>query len=742
MVVPSKLTSQWLWAAAAAILTVTPAWADGELDTSFGTNGIVKIAFPGSSHGYLRDIAVVNGFLEAAGYERESEVGGSFLVGCSTPFPDLFIVKVSLSGAVVGAPSSYGQQIIKCPSSLLVDSATGDIYVSGYVSWDSHEAVIAQFDSSGNLIASFPSGGNSEATRILLDNQARLIAPSLYVAEFGLEQVTLLRLSAQGGQLTGGFLTRSHLPSVYRMSLAAVTQDASSGAYYVGGAGHCQYASSCPVLTPNAPAQFVMRLNADSGSLDTNYGSGGVAAVFSLPSGELNAITLDGSSNVLIGGDAGGMDVGLVSAGYVVRLDPSGAPDPSFGTQGVVQNIGDSIVDVRSDARSRVYALASTSQLLRFKVNGTPDASFSSSSNVQTLNGGGSSWQSIQFADSSRSSVYLVGGAAGCQTGCSNAATTALIAKVTLGSNVGGPGLTTTVLNSSATTIDFGQPITLTATVTGARPTGVVTFKDGPTTLATESLSSGSASYSTSTLALGSHTLTAAYAGDSNNAPSTSQRVTETVALFTTSIVLTASAQTATSGQSVTFFATVTGADPAGTVVFSDGNTVLATVNLSSGLASYSTAALAVGLHNISATFHGDNNHAASTATLVETIRAAAAPSAAGGSGGGGGSIALIDLAALLCVGLWRALAAGCRGRGIGVARNQYRHVPDTLSVRGTSVKTCVGVPRLSAPFAMPYRSGCEFKAFLRKAATSKLGHVNRARTLRTFAEGSERRPM
>jgi hypothetical protein len=55
-------------------LIAIPTWADGELDTNFGTNGIIKIAFPGSSRGYLRDIAVVNGVLEAAGYERESEV--------------------------------------------------------------------------------------------------------------------------------------------------------------------------------------------------------------------------------------------------------------------------------------------------------------------------------------------------------------------------------------------------------------------------------------------------------------------------------------------------------------------------------------------------------------------------------------------------------------------------------------------------------------------------------------------
>jgi hypothetical protein len=348
-----------------------PVWADGELDTSFGTNGTVKIAFPGSTRGYLRDVAVVNGLLEAAGYERESEVGGSFLQGCSTPFPDIFIVKLSLSGVVMGSPSSHAQQAVQCPSSLEVDSVTGDVYVTGYVFDGNQDTVVAQFDSSGSLIASYPSvavgRGSCEATRALFDNEGRFVAPCRFFDDFTFELISALRLSAKGGQLTGGFLANSHLPPVYRVALTAIAQDLSSGAYYVGGAGDCLFVNTCPVSTPHAPTQVVIRLNADSGSLDTNYGSGGVAAVFSLPSGELNAITLDGSGNVVIGGDAGEVDVKPVSPGYLARFDPMGRPDATFGTQGVVQSISDSIVDVRTDVESRVYALGYSSSLQRFR---------------------------------------------------------------------------------------------------------------------------------------------------------------------------------------------------------------------------------------------------------------------------------------------------------------------------------------------------------------------------------------
>jgi RHS repeat-associated protein len=87
-------------------------------------------------------------------------------------------------------------------------------------------------------------------------------------------------------------------------------------------------------------------------------------------------------------------------------------------------------------------------------------------------------------------------------------------------------GPTTTVFFSSAGTAPVGHSITLTATVTGASPTGTVTFKDGAATVGSSTLTGGVATLSTSALALGSHTLSAQYSGDTNNDPSTSTGVT------------------------------------------------------------------------------------------------------------------------------------------------------------------------------------------------------------------------
>jgi len=56
-------------------------------------------------------------------------------------------------------------------------------------------------------------------------------------------------------------------------------------------------------------------------------------------------------------------------------------------------------------------------------------------------------------------------------------------------------------------------------------PSGTVTFRDGSTVLGTGTLVNGVASFSTSSLALGSHSITASYGGDVNDLTSASSSV-------------------------------------------------------------------------------------------------------------------------------------------------------------------------------------------------------------------------
>jgi len=83
---------------------------------------------------------------------------------------------------------------------------------------------------------------------------------------------------------------------------------------------------------------------------------------------------------------------------------------------------------------------------------------------------------------------------------------------------------TTTTISPSATNVNAGTSVTFTATVTPSSATGTVNFYDnGSTTaLGTGALSSGTATFSTSTLPTGSNSVTATYGGDATDGVSTS----------------------------------------------------------------------------------------------------------------------------------------------------------------------------------------------------------------------------
>lgn len=90
---------------------------------------------------------------------------------------------------------------------------------------------------------------------------------------------------------------------------------------------------------------------------------------------------------------------------------------------------------------------------------------------------------------------------------------------------------TTTALRSSRNPSTLGQLVKFTATVTSptTTPTGAVTFMDGSNALGTVNLAGGKASFSTSALSTGSHSITAVYGGTANIIGSVSAVLVQTV---------------------------------------------------------------------------------------------------------------------------------------------------------------------------------------------------------------------
>lgn len=92
---------------------------------------------------------------------------------------------------------------------------------------------------------------------------------------------------------------------------------------------------------------------------------------------------------------------------------------------------------------------------------------------------------------------------------------------------------TTTQLTSSANPSTAGQPVTLTATVTGNAPVGQVVFGEPGVTLGSADLTAGVATLVVSSLSVGAHAITATYSGDESNDYSVGT-LTQTVAGPTT----------------------------------------------------------------------------------------------------------------------------------------------------------------------------------------------------------------
>ena len=134
-------------------------------------------------------------------------------------------------------------------------------------------------------------------------------------------------------------------------------------------------------------------------------------------------------------------------------------------------------------------------------------------------------------------------------------------------SHVVGEAATATTIDDSASPSVLGQLVTLTATVTpsagwgaGSTPTGTVTFDDNGVALpgnSTVSLdpSTDTASFTTSSLAVGSHSITVVYSGDGNFTGSTSAADGHTVNPAATTTALGDSLNPSVYGQWVTFTA-------------------------------------------------------------------------------------------------------------------------------------------------------------------------------------------
>jgi len=179
----------------------------------------------------------------------------------------------------------------------------------------------------------------------------------------------------------------------------------------------------------------------------------------------------------------------------------------------------------------------------------------------------------------------------------------------------------------SNSNIYYGNPVNFIATVlasgasassigSGSAPataTGTVVFFDGAQQIGAATLAGAQAqaSFSTTSLAVGAHSITASYQGDANYKPSVSAPISLTVSQAQTAVTVSALPVTAIAGGPVALTAAITVTQgvttPTGTIAFTSGGVAIGSQPVTSGSATVSPI-FAPGVQSIVATYSGDVN--------------------------------------------------------------------------------------------------------------------------------------
>jgi Bacterial Ig-like domain (group 3)/FG-GAP-like repeat len=282
-----------------------------------------------------------------------------------------------------------------------------------------------------------------------------------------------------------------------------------------------------------------------------------------------------GAGNTLLLGNGDGtfqspIALGASGAGMAVGdLNGDGRPDLAVGGVVVLLNIsGGFVFPTTTTVASTVNPSAfgesvSFTATVAAQNSGTPTGTvtFSDGSTTvgqATVNAGTATYSSASLATGSHSITATYSGDSNF-TGSASTGLSQVVQKVN----------TTTALNAP-NSANVNQSVALTATVTPGTsgvPTGTVSFLDGTTQIGSASPNgSGVATFSTSTLAMGTHNITAVYGGDSNFNGSTSAAasvvVTNSGFSLSSSVLSPASVAPGGSGQSTITITPAGGLNP------------------------------------------------------------------------------------------------------------------------------------------------------------------------------------
>lgn len=307
--------------------------ADGNLDSTFGTGGIVSTPFTPGRGAEAADLALQSdGKIVAVGFADDAGFDPDFAVARYNPngtldgsFGTGGIVTTDFGGGTTG--NHFAQSVVVQPD--------GKILVAGHASLGAtgtgHDFALARYKSDGSLDSTFGTGG--KVTTNLVGS-----------TDFGMA----VALQADGRIVVGG---------------------RSAGT-----------------------AQALLARYKTDGGLDSTFGGDGIATTDPRIAAA-NGLVIQSNGNIVIAGFAGLSGTGAFDFA-LARLDPSGTPDPGFGTDGFAftdLSGGDDLAEdlvLQPDGKvvligRRTSGASTDLAITRYLANGTLDTSFGTGGKVE-----------------------------------------------------------------------------------------------------------------------------------------------------------------------------------------------------------------------------------------------------------------------------------------------------------------------------------------------------------------------
>lgn len=364
--------------------------ADGSLDASFGSGGIVTTAI-GRDHLATAIVVQPDGKLVVAGYVN---------VDPHTTFRDFLVLRYNADGTLDGTFGSGGKVLTDFGgddgAAALVLQPDGKLVAAGFteppMAGGTRDFALARYDSLGTLDPGFGTGGmvttdfagaDDVAQALVLQSDGKLVAAGSSGPAGGGTDFALVRYASDGsldaGFGSGGRLTTDFAGRIDAAFALALQPD-----------GELVAAGSTLAVTPGSDADFALARFDTGGALDAGFGTGGMVTTDFAGLGDYaRALVVQPDGKLVAAGVASiprqppvccqfNEDFGLA------RYHSDGTLDVTFGTGGLVSTDFAASIDIayalqrQADGKLVAAGFAQGGNgsfgLVRYESDGTRDA--------------------------------------------------------------------------------------------------------------------------------------------------------------------------------------------------------------------------------------------------------------------------------------------------------------------------------------------------------------------------------